>query len=210
MTERVTHMTDGKRREDGAGRGNRSVAIACAAFVVGMLGAAYASVPLYELFCRVTGYGGTTQVATSAEGVEVVDHEIDVRFDSNVHPHLPWSFAPDQRVVRVKLGELRTVTYRVKNLSDKPTVGTATFNVEPDAMGSYFSKIACFCFTQQRLEPGQELEMGVSFYVDPAMLDDADTRHLKSVTLSYTFFQATGPEKPVATAAPGKPVPNPS
>lgn len=179
-------------------RRNRTIAISCAAFVAGMVGAAYASVPLYDLFCKVTGYGGTTRQVTSADGVSVVDRDVTVRFDANVAPGLPWSFTPDQRSVTLKLGEMRTVTYRAKNISDTPTVGTATFNVTPGQTGSYFSKIACFCFTEQRLEPGQEIEMGVTFYVDPAMLEDDDTKSIGTITLSYTFFHARSGEKPVA------------
>ncbi|WP_181705911.1 cytochrome c oxidase assembly protein [Chthonobacter rhizosphaerae] len=186
---------------DPTGRRNRTVAIACASFACFMVGAAYASAPLYDLFCRVTGYGGTPQIVSGADGVQVLDRDITVRFDANVAPGLKWSFTPDQRAVTLKIGEMRTINYRAKNISDEPSVGTATFNVTPDASGAYFSKIACFCFTEQRLEPGEEIEMGVTFYVDPAIVDDADTASVKTITLSYTFFPAKAAEKPVAGIA---------
>lgn len=195
--------------EDGTtDRRNRTVAVACVAFFSAMVGLAYASVPLYDLFCRVTGYGGTPAQVAGAEGVEVLDREITVRFDANVAPGLPWAFTADQKSVTLKIGEVRTITYRARNLSEEATVGTATFNVAPDAAGAYFSKIACFCFTEQRLEPGQEVEMGVNFYVDPAMVDDPDINTAKSITLSYTFFPVKKPEKPMASAAPAAAAPN--
>jgi cytochrome c oxidase assembly protein subunit 11 len=180
------------------------IALACVTGVVAMLGLSFASVPLYDLFCRVTGYGGTTQVAASADGVSVLDRDITVRFDANVAPGLPWAFTADTRSVTMKIGEMRTISYRARNVSDVETVGTATFNVTPDATGAYFSKIACFCFTEQALAPGEEVEMGVSFYVDPALVDDADTASVKTITLSYTFFPVARPVKPVA-AAPAMP-----
>lgn len=182
-------------------RRNLTVAVACVAFFSAMVGLAYASVPLYELFCRVTGYGGTPQRVAAADGVAVLDRDITVRFDANVSHGLPWSFSADQKAVTLKIGEMRTINYRAKNTSDQPTTGTATFNVTPDAAGAYFSKIACFCFTQQTLQPGEEIEMGVTFYVDPAMVDDPDINSAKTITLSYTFFPAAKPEKPVASAA---------
>lgn len=181
-------------------RSNLRTAIACAGVFAGMVGLAFASVPLYDLFCKVTGYGGTTRTATAAEGVEIVDRPITVRFDANVAPGLPWVFEPEVKHVTLKLGEIGTVKYRARNASAVTTTGTATFNVTPGAMGAFFSKIACFCFTQQTLKPGEELEMGVTFYVDPAMVDDPDTASVHTVTLSYTFFPAATPEKPVAEA----------
>lgn len=197
-------------QQDGTtGRRNARVAIVCAGVVTGMVGLAYASVPLYDLFCRITGFGGTPQVAASTDGVEILDREVNVRFDANVAPGLPWTFTPDRTIMRVRIGEMNTMAYRAKNVSDQPTVGTATFNVAPDAAGAYFSKIACFCFTEQRLEPGQEIEMGVSFYVDPAIVDDADTDRVGTITLSYTFFRTNAPEKPLAQAPEGA-TPDPS
>jgi cytochrome c oxidase assembly protein subunit 11 len=184
-----------------ANRQNRRVAVACLAVFSGMVGLAYASVPLYDLFCKVTGYGGTPNRVETADGVTVLDKNITVRFDANTAPGLPWQFHADQRSVTLKIGEMRTISYRAKNTSDAPTVGTATFNVTPQAAGAYFSKIACFCFTQQPLKPGEEIEMGVTFYVDPAIVDDPDINQAKTITLSYTFFPAGKPEKPVASAA---------
>jgi len=187
--------------DDGARR-NRNLALACAGVFVGMVGLAYASVPLYDLFCKVTGYEGTTQVATSADGVKVLDREITVRFDANVAPGLKWHFEPEVRSVTLKVGELGTVKFRAKNLTDVASTGRATYNVTPDAMGAYFSKIACFCFTEETLQPGEELEMGVTFYVDPAMVDDPDSASIRTVTLSYTFFPAVTPARPVAAVEP--------
>ncbi len=187
---------------DPAARRNARVAIACAGVFVGMIGLAYASVPLYDLFCKVTGYEGTTQVAASNEGVKVLDRTINVRFDANLAPGLPWSFTPEQRQITLKIGELGMVKFKAKNVSDKPVTGQATYNVTPDAMGAYFSKIACFCFNEQTLQPGEEIEMPVTFYVDPGMVDDPDSKSIQTVTLSYTFFQAVKPPRPVAAVAP--------
>ncbi len=195
-------MTGTDDRNASAGRRTRDlkVAVVCVAAVLGMTGLSFASVPLYRWFCQVTGYGGTTQVATSADGVEVIDREINVRFDANVAPGLAWEFKADEPVIRVRLGEMRTTFYRARNVSDRPLTGSATFNVTPAAAGPYFSKIACFCFTEQTLEPGEEIEMGVTFYVDPAMLEDPDIRTAQTITLSYTFFKAARPEEPLAAA----------
>ncbi|BBE72247.1 cytochrome c oxidase assembly protein [Oharaeibacter diazotrophicus] len=187
---------------DGGDRRNRTVALACAGVFVAMVGLSFASVPLYDLFCKVTGYEGTTQVATSAEGVKVLDRDVTVRFDANVAPGLKWHFEPEVHSVTLKVGELGTVKFRAKNLTDVATTGRATYNVTPDAMGAYFSKIACFCFTEETLQPGEELEMGVTFYVDPAMVDDPDSASIRTVTLSYTFFPAATPARPVAAVEP--------
>jgi cytochrome c oxidase assembly protein subunit 11 len=161
--------------------------VALAGIVVGMLGLTAAAVPLYRLFCQATGYGGTTQRAGAApeQGLE---RTITVRFNADVDPDLPWSFAPEQRQVEVRIGEQSLAFYRARNRSDHAVVGQATYNVTPFKAGPYFSKIACFCFEQQILQPGQEVDMPVSFYVDPAILDDRNTRDVHTVTLSYTFF----------------------
>src|SRR5262245_41452460 len=150
---------------------NNTVVVSCLAVVIGMGGLAYAAVPLYDLFCRVTGYGGTTQRASAAPNI-VSDHIVTVRFDTNIDRALPWSFQPDQRSVRVKVGESRLVFFRAVNNSDHAIVGRATFNVVPEQAGRYFSKIQCFCFTEQRLEAGQSVEMPVSFFIEPGMLTD--------------------------------------
>ncbi|MBB4040147.1 cytochrome c oxidase assembly protein subunit 11 [Microvirga flocculans] len=173
-------------------------ALACAGIVVGMVGLAYASVPLYDLFCKVTGFGGTP-IARDSNGSEILNRTITVRFDSNVSPSLNWRFAPETPEVKVKLGETTTVHYKVTNKSDKPTTGIATYNVQPDLAGTYFSKLECFCFTEQTLQPGETLESAVVFYVDPRLAEDPDVKHLTSITLSYTYFPSKGGQ-PVAEA----------
>ena len=180
------------------GRRNLRLAAICASVFFGMVGLAFASAPLYALFCQITGFGGTTQVATSTDGIEVLDRTVTVRFDANVSPKLPWSFEPVQREVTLRLGEIGTIEYRARNTAAVPSTGTATFNVTPIATGPFFSKIACFCFTEQTLQPGQELVMPVQFFVDPAMIDDPDTAGVHTITLSYTFFPVAG-SAPVAT-----------
>ena len=168
---------------------NNRVAASCLAVVIGMTGLAYAAVPLYDLFCRVTGYGGTPQRAEAAPGA-VSDRVITVRFDTNIDRELPWSFQPEQRSVQVKVGENRLVFFRAVNNSNRPIVGHATFNVVPDRAGRYFSKIQCFCFTEQRLDPGQSVEMPVSFFIAPEILDNRDGDNIHEITLSYTFYPA--------------------
>lgn len=157
--------------------------------IAAMVGLTAASVPLYDWFCRVTGYGGTTQRAEGSP-VEVLDRAITVRFNADIDPGLGWRFEPVQRTVEVKIGENRLAFYTATNATDRPLVGTATFNVTPYDAGPYFSKIHCFCFEEQPLMPGETVEMPVSFYVDPAILDDPDTAELETITLSYTFFLA--------------------
>ncbi len=171
-------------------------AFACLGIVVGMVGLAYASVPLYDLFCKVTGFDGTPVVRDS-NGSEVMDRTIAIRLDSNVAPGLNWRFAPETPEVRVKLGETTTVHYKVTNTGDRPSTGIATYNVQPDLAGTYFSKLECFCFTEQTLQPGETLESAVVFYVDPRLVEDADVKDLTSITLSYTYFPSKG-GKPVA------------
>jgi cytochrome c oxidase assembly protein subunit 11 len=173
-------------------------AFACLGIVVGMVGLAYASVPLYDLFCKVTGFDGTPVVRDS-NGSEVMDRTIAIRFDSNVAPGLNWRFAPETPEVRVKLGETTTVHYKVTNNGNRPSTGIATYNVQPDLAGTYFSKLECFCFTEQTLQPGETLESAVVFYVDPRLAEDADVKDLASITLSYTYFPSKG-GKPVAEA----------
>lgn len=158
--------------------------------VGGMVGLSFASVPLYKLFCQVTGFGGTPNTENVSVPAAVSDHVVTVRFDSNVNSALPWRFKPGQREVRVRLGEETLIHYTAVNLSDAPITGTATFNVTPYKAAQYFSKIECFCFTEQRLAPGEEVAMPVTFYVDPAILDDVDARDVEKITLSYTFYRA--------------------
>ena len=173
-------------------------AFICLGVAVGMVGLAYASVPLYDLFCKVTGFNGTPVVRDS-NASEVTDRAISVRFDSNVAPGLSWSFSPEKPEVTVKLGETTTVYYKVTNTGDKPATGIATYNVQPDLAGTYFSKLECFCFTEQTLEPGETLESAVVFYVDPRLAQDSDVKDISSITLSYTYFPSKA-GKPVAEA----------
>jgi cytochrome c oxidase assembly protein subunit 11 len=161
--------------------------VALSSIVVGMLALTAASVPLYRLFCQVTGYGGTTQRAEVAPGA-AVGRPIAVAFNADVAPGLAWSFRPEQRRIEARPGEEHLIFYEAVNRDDGPVVGTALFNVTPFKVGSYFSKIQCFCFDEQTLEAGQRVDMGVSFFIDPAILDDPDTRDVHEITLSYTFF----------------------
>lgn len=180
----------------------RRIAVGCLAFSMGMLGAAYASVPLYELFCQVTGYGGTTQ-RVEANELAVSDRSITVRFDSNASPGVPWTFRPTERQVSVKLGETRQTAYRVRNDSDRPVTAMATFNVTPQAAGVYFNKLYCFCFDEQTLQPGEEVDMPIVFFVDPALLEREELANAPPITLSYTFFPVDAPRTPVAKAGAG-------
>ena len=161
--------------------------------VIGMVGLSYASVPLYQLFCQVTGYGGTTQVA-ERRNATVTDRIIKIRFDSSTNG-LPWAFQPARREISVRVGENTMAYYRAKNLSDEAVTGTATFNVTPLKAGQYFSKVECFCFTEQRLEAGVQVDMPVLFFVDPAIENDPNLHDLKTITLSYTFFPVEEPTK---------------
>jgi cytochrome c oxidase assembly protein subunit 11 len=180
------------------------VAAACGVFVAAMVGAAFASVPFYNWFCRTTGFAGTTQVATSAPA-KVLDRTITVRFDANVTGTLPWRFEPDQVSVDVKLGQVVTVGYTAVNDSTRETVGQASYNVAPPQIGAYFSKINCFCFTEQRLKPGEKRDMTVVFYVDPAMAKDSDQNDLNTITLSYTMYEVPHSEPPRVESGPTPP-----
>ena len=164
------------------------VGVALAGLVVAMLGLSYAAVPLYKMFCQVTGYAGTTQRAKAAPA-SPTDQMITVRFDSNVARDLDWQFKPLQRTIELKIGEEKLAFYSAKNTSNEPITGTATFNVTPAVAGSYFNKIACFCFTEQTLQAGESVDMPVSFFIDPEILNDPDLKHVREITLSYTFFE---------------------
>jgi cytochrome c oxidase assembly protein subunit 11 len=191
-------------RTETGGRSTRrdvAVAAACGLFVASMVGAAYAAVPLYDWFCRTTGFGGTTQVATGAPD-QVLGRTITVRFDANVAAGLPWRFRPEQNTIDVRVGEVVTAMYQVTNISARETHGQATYNVTPTTTGAYFQKINCFCFSEQQLKAGETREMPVVFYVDPALADDAEQNGLNTITLSYTFFPLRQP--PVATNARGQ------
>ncbi|HEY6996005.1 MAG TPA: cytochrome c oxidase assembly protein [Xanthobacteraceae bacterium] len=184
-----------------------TVAAACGVLVAAMVGAAYAAVPLYNWFCRTTGFGGTTQVAAAAPS-QVLDRKLKVRFDANVVGGLPWRFEPEQTSVEVRLGEVVTVAYRVVNESARETAGIASYNVSPPTVGAYFSKINCFCFTEQRLKGGEKRDMTVVFFVDPALAKDSEQDGLDTITLSYTMYPVRQPETPRvengATPAPGR------
>lgn len=171
---------------------NRKVALISAAVVAGMVGLAYASVPLYTLFCQVTGFGGTTQRAEAAPA-QTVDRTMTILFDANTAGSLPWTFEPMQRSLKVKVGAENFAYYRATNNSDHAITGSAVFNVTPDTSGAYFNKIECFCFTQQTLKPGQTVEMPVSFFIDPAIVEDHGLDKIDTITLSYTFYPADEP-----------------
>ncbi|HEX8164834.1 MAG TPA: cytochrome c oxidase assembly protein [Beijerinckiaceae bacterium] len=181
-------------------KGARRTALLCAAFAAGMLGLAYASVPLYDLFCRVTGYDGTPLSGKAPAG-EVLDRTVTVRFDANVAAGLTWRFTPEMPQVQVRLGEATTVFYKVRNEGRAPSTGIATFNVQPGQAGAFFVKMQCFCYTDQTLRPGEEVESAVAFYIDPALAQDPTVRDISGITLSYTYFPSRNGE-PVATSSP--------
>ena len=170
---------------------NRAVGIRAALFGLAMLGLAFASVPLYRIFCQVTGFGGTTMKAEAAPGA--VAGQVGVRFDANIDPRLPWKFEPGQSTVRIQPGARTVIHYKATNFTARKTVGTATFNVSPAVAGQYFSKIECFCFTEQTLKGGESVKMPVVFFVDPKIREDEATRHIDEITLSYTFYPVENP-----------------
>lgn len=192
---------DGQAQNGQAKRvSNSAIFAGCAVFVAGMVGAAYASVPLYRLFCQVTGYNGTTQRVEQYSDT-VLDKNIQVTFDANISPGLNWEFKP-AKAVNPKIGETMQVEYTATNRSPVATTGTAVFNVTPMEAGAYFNKVECFCFTEQTLEPGQSVNMPVVFFVDPEIAKAAETRNIKTITLSYTFYPSE-PGKPVAALPEG-------
>ncbi|QUL39220.1 cytochrome c oxidase assembly protein [Erythrobacter sp. JK5] len=177
----------------------KNVRVGILAFIgaLAMLGLGYAAVPLYEMFCRVTGFGGTTQVASEADAARAAmaasGETMSIRFDASTAYDMPWTFHPAQSTDTVQIGQRDIATYVARNNSDQPITGTATFNVEPSQAGKYFNKIQCFCFTEQTLQPGQEVNMPVLYYVDPAILDDEFMKDVEQITLSYTFHRAKEP-----------------
>ena len=175
----------------GLRRRNGILGIVLVSVVGGMVGLSYAAAPLYRLFCQVTGYAGTPRTDDQARSVAVGEERITVRLDANVNSALPWRLRPETPQVSVRLGETVLAHYLAKNLSSSPVVGQATFSVTPYKAAQYFAKVECFCFTEQRLEPGAEVPMAVSFYVDPEILNDPDARDVRTITLSYTFYPAT-------------------
>jgi cytochrome c oxidase assembly protein subunit 11 len=186
--------TDPKRRHS-------ILALSLVGLVAGMVGLSFASVPLYRVFCQVTGYGGVPQRAEKAPG-EVLDRTVTIRFDGNVDRSLPWTFAPVQQTMDVKIGETALAFFKASNNSSVPVSGRAIFNVSPELAGRYFTKIECFCFKQQTLAAGQTVEMPVTFFVDPKFVDDEDTKDIAEITLSYTFYRSDEPNPPAAAAAP--------
>ncbi|MCZ8370305.1 MAG: cytochrome c oxidase assembly protein [Porphyrobacter sp.] len=168
-----------------------------------MLGLGYASVPLYRLFCQVTGFGGTTMSATESDAARAAaaatGQKISIRFDATTAMGMPWTFRPTQATDTVTIGERDIATYTARNDSAQAITGMATFNVEPEQAGKYFNKIQCFCFTEQTLQPGQEVTMPVLYFVDPAMLDDPNMKGVEQITLSYTFHRAEDPVNPAPT-----------
>ncbi|WP_099865188.1 cytochrome c oxidase assembly protein [Pararhizobium haloflavum] len=193
-------MSDRQSENEGRKKGlsNGAVVMACMLFVVTMGGMAYAAVPLYQLFCQVTGYGGTTQRAEQQYSDTILDRTIKVRFDANVNG-LPWDFQPKQREVELKIGETIQIAYEAVNKSSRPRAGQATFNVTPQAAGGYFNKVECFCFTEVELQPGETLDMPVVFFIDPAIVEQVETKNIETITLSYTFFPHEQ-DAPVAAA----------
>ena len=175
------------------------VAAACGAFVACMVGAAFAAVPFYNWFCRTTGFAGTPQVASHAPG-QVLGRSLAVRFDSNVAPGLPWKFVPEQNEIKLRIGEVATVHYKVINQAAREIAAQASYNVSPPTVGAYFTKINCFCFTKQTMKPGETREMTVVFYVDPSIVKDRDQDYLNTITLSYTLYRLPDGEQPVAQA----------
>jgi cytochrome c oxidase assembly protein subunit 11 len=169
--------------------------------VVSMGALSFAAVPFYDWFCRVTGYGGTPDTAASASGI-ILDRTVTVRFDANTDRDMPWEFRPVQNEMTVRIGETALAFYEAYNPTDRTIAGTASFNVAPDQAGYYFDKIECFCFTEQVLQPGERIQMPVSFFVNPAIVDDAEAGSIHTITLSYTFFETDLPEEQAAIAVP--------
>jgi cytochrome c oxidase assembly protein subunit 11 len=177
-----------------ADRANTRTGFMAAAIALSMVGVGFAAVPIYRIFCQVTGFGGTTMRVSEEQAatVEAVSKTIVVRFDANQRG-LPWEFKPERPTDTVSIGARDMSIFIAKNLSNAPMVGTATFNVTPAQAGKYFNKIQCFCFTEQRLEPGQEIRMPVLYYVDPKIMSDPETKDIEEITLSYTFYPVETP-----------------
>ena len=188
---------------------HRTVALACAAFVAAMVGVAYASVPLYDWFCRTTGFGGIPLVAKEAPAAPIA-RKITVRFDGNVAGGLPWTFAPEKNEIELSIGETVLIHYIAKSRAARETVGIASYNVSPPEAAGYFDKIQCFCFTRQHLDPGESKELTVTFFVDPDIATDPSTRDVDTITLSYTMFRAepqasdNAAARPTVAAAPAQ------
>lgn len=192
-------MVDDRKVRSKARSNTLRTALACLGLALGMGGLAYASVPLYDLFCRMTGFDGTPLVGTAAPA-QPGEGSVVVRFDTNVAPGIPWRFFAETGQVDARLGKTKTVFFKVTNTADTPSTGIATFNVQPPLAGSHFVKIQCFCFNEQTLQPGESMDFPVVFYVEPELRTDANTRDLSEITLSYTYF-ASKNAKPVTAAS---------
>ncbi len=186
---------------NGTHKGNISALTLCLGLTFGMLGMSFAAVPLYQLFCQVTGYAGTTQRADDSTGL-VLNRQMTVRFNANTSNELDWEFQPAQRSITLKVGDKAQAIYRAKNIGSDMSFGTATFNVSPGAAGVYFNKIECFCFTEQKLQAGQSVEMPVLFFIDPEIVNDPLLKGTKTITLSYTFFPDEDAEREVSQSTP--------
>jgi cytochrome c oxidase assembly protein subunit 11 len=195
-------MTGTRTKTQPSRRRDIMVAGACGVFVGAMVAMSYAAVPLYDWFCRATGFNGTTQIAAAAPG-HTLERTVTVRFDANVGAGLPWRFTPERNSIEVKLGEVTTVDYIVTNLAARETLGVAAYNVAPLTYGAYFQKINCFCFSEQRMKAGETRRMTVVFYVDPAMAKDPDALIRDTITLSYTFYPQREPQRPIADRSAG-------
>ncbi|WP_407492317.1 cytochrome c oxidase assembly protein [Pseudooceanicola sp. MF1-13] len=172
--------------------GTKRTVVQTVGVVAVMASLGFASVPLYDLFCRVTGFGGTTQTADGT-GTDILDETIKVRFDASIDKGMPWTFKPVQREMELRIGESGLAFYEAHNPTDRPVAGTASYNVFPYEAGGYFTKIECFCFTEQVLQPGETVQMPVTFYVDPEIVEDRDAKHVHTITLGYTFYETDLP-----------------
>lgn len=173
-------------------RKHTSTLVSLIAICIGMFGLAYGSVPLYRLFCQVTGFGGATQVADSAPDV-VLDRMVNVYFNADTGRDLPWRFRPLQKDVDVHIGESKLIFYEATNTSDRPVTGTSVYNVTPLKVGGYFNKVECFCFEEQTINPGETVTFPVSFFIDPDIVNDRNLNDVNTITLSYTFFEVKKP-----------------
>lgn len=178
-------------------------ALLCAGVAMGMTGLSFAAVPLYDLFCKVTGFGGTPMVGTAGAGT-ILDRTVSVRFDANVAPGLGWKFEAESSEVELRVGETKTIFYKITNRTDRPSTGIATYNVQPERVAGYFVKIQCFCFTEHTLQPGESMEAPVVFYVDPEIAQNRELDGVKAITLSYTYFTSKAGQ-PVAEGGTGAP-----
>ncbi len=176
---------------------NKRVVLSLVAIVAFMGAMGIAAIPFYNWFCSVTGYGGTTAVASSGQAAEILDQTMAIRFDASTERDMPWTFKPVQREMEIRIGEVGLAFYEAYNPTDRVVAGTASYNVTPHTAGGYFTKIDCFCFTEQVLQPGETVQMPVTFYVDPEIVNDRDGKFVKAITLSYTFYETDLPSEQV-------------